>query len=275
MERKSVLEKKNEKSFVYVILGGGVAAGYAALEFTKKGVSRGQLCIISDELVAPYERPALSKGFLLPEGAARLPGFHTCVGANEERNVLIVCDHLSGIELMLGTRVSLAFVRDKILLTETGEIINYKFLIIATGARALKLEDIGLTGSNAENVCYLRDISDANKLVNTIRMCSGGKALVIGGGYIGMECAASLVTNKINVSMVFPGSYCMGRLFTPKIASYYEDFYKSKGVNFIKGTSLESFVLNSEGKVKFNLFSTDGIMGGLNILGNRSKWVGL
>ncbi|MFS7956274.1 putative monodehydroascorbate reductase (NADH) [Helianthus anomalus] len=78
------------RAFVYVILGGGVAAGYAALEFTKKGVSNGELCIISEEpflarKVAPYERPALSKGFLLPEAPARLPAFHTCVGANEER----------------------------------------------------------------------------------------------------------------------------------------------------------------------------------------------
>ncbi|PNX98059.1 monodehydroascorbate reductase, partial [Trifolium pratense] len=55
------------RAFVYVILGGGVSAGYAALEFVRRGVSHGELCIISDEPVAPYERPALSKGFLLPE----------------------------------------------------------------------------------------------------------------------------------------------------------------------------------------------------------------
>ncbi|KAF8364730.1 hypothetical protein HHK36_033287 [Tetracentron sinense] len=107
------------RAFVYVILGGGVAAGYAALEFSKRGISHGELCIISEEPVVPYERPALSKGFLLPEGIfisnwnmknalksargisrnekgdvklpsgliapARLPSFHTCVGANEER----------------------------------------------------------------------------------------------------------------------------------------------------------------------------------------------
>ncbi|KAK9064760.1 hypothetical protein SSX86_016142 [Deinandra increscens subsp. villosa] len=236
------------RDFAYVILGGGVAAGYAALEFAKKGVSHGQLCIISDEPVAPYERPALSKGFLLPEAPARLPGFHTCVGANEERlTPNWYTEH--GIELILGTRVISADTKLKTLLTATGETITYKFLIIATGARAVKLEEIGINGSNAENVCYLRDLSDATKLVNMMRMCTGGNAIVIGGGYIGMECAASLVMNKINVSMVFPGSYCMGRLFTPRIASYYEEFYKSKGVSFIKGTSLSSLVFNSEGKV--------------------------
>lgn len=72
----------------------------------------------------------------------------------------------------------------------------------------MKLEDIGINGSNAENLCYLRDLADATKLVNTMRMCTGGTAIVVGGGYIGMECAASLVMNKINVSMVFPGPHC-------------------------------------------------------------------
>lgn len=51
-------------------------------------------------------------------------------------------------------------------------------------------------------------------------------------------------------------SLLVGRLFTPKIASYYEDFYKSKGVNFIKGTALSSFVFNSTGKVNFNLLTS-------------------
>ncbi|KAL4571738.1 hypothetical protein LXL04_018503 [Taraxacum kok-saghyz] len=236
------------RSFRYVIIGGGVAAGYAALEFTKKGVSHGELCIISDEPVAPYERPALSKGFLLPEAPARLPGFHTCVGANEERlTPNWYKEH--GIELILGTRVESIDVRRKTLLTTTGETISYKFLIIATGSRAVKLEEIGIKGSDAENVCYLHDLADATNLVNIMQKCSGGNAIVVGGGYIGMECAASLVANKINVSIVFPGPHCMERLFTPKIASYYEDFYKSKGVNFVKGTSLSSFEFNSEGMV--------------------------
>ncbi|XP_023759354.1 monodehydroascorbate reductase 4, peroxisomal [Lactuca sativa] len=236
------------RAFRYVIIGGGVAAGYAALEFTKKGLSHGELCIISDEPVAPYERPALSKGFLLPEAPARLPGFHTCVGANEER-LTPNWYKKHGIELILGTRVESANVRRKTLLTTMGETITYEFLIIATGSRAVKLEEIGINGSEAENVCYLRDLADATKLVNVMQKCRNGNAIVIGGGYIGMECAASLVINKINVSMVFPGPYCMSRLFTPKIASYYEDFYKSKGVNFIKGTSVSSLVFNSEGKI--------------------------
>ncbi|PON33155.1 FAD/NAD-linked reductase [Trema orientale] len=236
------------RAFVYVILGGGVAAGYAALEFRKRGVSHGELCIISEEPVPPYERPALSKGYLLPEDPARLPSFHTCVGAHEERlTPKWYKEH--GIELVLGTQVKSADIRRKTLLTAAGETISYKILIIATGARALKLEEFGVKGSDAENVCYLRDLSDANTLVDLMKSCSGGNAVVIGGGYIGMECAASLVINKISVAMVFPEAHCMARLFTPKIANYYEDYYKSKGVKFIKGTVLSSFEIDPSGKV--------------------------
>ncbi|KAF7819566.1 monodehydroascorbate reductase 4, peroxisomal [Senna tora] len=240
------------RAFVYVILGGGVAAGYAALEFVKRGVSQGELCIISEEPVAPYERPALSKGFLLPEG----------------------------IELVLGTRVKSADVKRKTLLTATGETISYKILIVATGARSLKLEEFGVNGSDAENVCYLRDVADANRLVNVMQSCAGGNAVVIGGGYIGMECAASLVINKTNVTMVFPEAHCMARLFTPKIASYYEDYYKLKGVNFIKGTVLSSFDFDSNGKVTaVNLrdgtkLSTDMVVVGIGIRPNTGLFEG-
>ncbi|KAK3014139.1 hypothetical protein RJ639_008480 [Escallonia herrerae] len=267
------------RAFVYVILGGGVAAGYAALEFTKKGVSHGELCIISEETVVPYERPALSKGFLLPEAPARLPEFHTCVGANEERlTPKWYKEH--GIELVLGTRVKSADVRRKTLLTATGETISYRVLIIAIGARALKLEEFGVNGSDAENVCYLRDLTDATRLVNVMQSCPGGNAVVIGGGYIGMECAASLVINKINVAMVFPEAHCMARLFTPKIANYYEEFYKSKGVKFVKGTVLSSFDFNSEGKVTgVNLrdgshLPADMVVVGIGIRPNTSLFEG-
>ncbi|KAI3995096.1 hypothetical protein MKX01_031898, partial [Papaver californicum] len=76
-----------EKHFKYVIVGGGVSAGYAAKEFAAQGLNAGELAIISKEAVAPYERPALSKAYLFPESPARLPGFHVCVGSGGERQL--------------------------------------------------------------------------------------------------------------------------------------------------------------------------------------------
>ena len=82
----------------------------------------------------------------------------------------------------------------------------------------MKLEEFGGSGSDAENVCYLRNIEDAAKLVRQMRSCPGGNAIVIGGGYIGMECAAALVANKIKVTIVFPGKHCS------KKSEYYEPY---------------------------------------------------
>lgn len=80
-----------------------------------------------------------------------------------------------------------------------------------------------MTGSEAENVCYLRDLADANRIVSAMQSCSGGNAVVIGGGYIGMECAASLVINKINVTMVFPEAHC-SKYFQWCFSCYVRDF---------------------------------------------------
>ncbi|ONI01814.1 hypothetical protein PRUPE_6G160700 [Prunus persica] len=82
---KTKQRKLAAKNFKYVILGGGVSAGYAAREFAKQGLKPDELAVISKEAVAPYERPALSKAYLFPESPARLPGFHVCVGSGGER----------------------------------------------------------------------------------------------------------------------------------------------------------------------------------------------
>lgn len=74
--------------------------------------------------------------------------------------------------------------------------------------QALKFENFGISGSDAKNVCYLRNLADANRLVGQMQNYSGGNAVVIGGGYIGMECAAALATNRMKVAMVFRDAYC-------------------------------------------------------------------
>jgi monodehydroascorbate reductase (NADH) len=121
------------KQFKYVILGGGVAAGYAAREFAKQGVQPGELAIISKEAVAPYERPALSKGYLFPQNAARLPGFHVCVGSGGER-LLPEWYSEKGIELFLSTEIVKADLSTKTLTSAAGAAFTYEILLIATGS---------------------------------------------------------------------------------------------------------------------------------------------
>ncbi|KAK8496582.1 hypothetical protein V6N12_003515 [Hibiscus sabdariffa] len=244
-----------EKSFKYLIVGGGVAAGYAAREFAKQGVEPGELAIISKEAVAPYERPALSKGYLFPEGAARLPGFHVCVGSGGER-LLPEWYKEKGIELILSTEIVKADLPANTLVSAAGEKFKYQILIIATGSTVIKLTDFGVQGADAKNIFYLREIDDADKLVEAIKAKKNGKAVIVGGGYIGLELGAALKINNLDVSMVYPEPWCnnfvhlVPRLFTSGIAAFYEGYYADKGINIIKGTVAVGFTSNSNGEVK-------------------------
>ncbi|KAG8374141.1 hypothetical protein BUALT_Bualt11G0100000 [Buddleja alternifolia] len=272
-----------EKSFKYLIVGGGVAAGYAAREFVKQGVKPGELAIISKEAVAPYERPALSKAYLFPEGTARLPGFHVCVGSGGER-LLPEWYSEKGISLILSTEIVKADLASKTLVSAASETFKYQTLIIATGSAVVKLTDFGVRGADAKNIYYLREIEDADQLVEAIKTKKNGKAVVVGGGYIGLELSAALKINNIDVSMVYPEPWCSNqmmyelkriryavicgrvlwaaivsaymydftvpRLFTPEIAAFYESYYTNKGVNIIKGTVAVGFGANEKGEVK-------------------------
>ncbi|GAB2235856.1 hypothetical protein Droror1_Dr00026299 [Drosera rotundifolia] len=238
-----------EKHFKYVILGGGVSAGYAAREFSKQGVNPGELAIISKEHVAPYERPALSKAYLFPEGFARLPGFHVCVGSGGEK-LLPEWYKEKGIELILGTEIVKADIPTKSLRSAAGETFTYDVLIIATGSTVIRLTDFKVAGADAKNIFYLREIEDADHLVEVLKAKKGGKAVVVGGGYIGLELSAVLRLNNLDVIMVYPEPWCMPRLFTAGIAAFYEGYYKKKGVNIIKGTVAVGFGTHDNGEVK-------------------------
>ncbi|KAJ7976086.1 Monodehydroascorbate reductase [Quillaja saponaria] len=238
-----------EKTFKYVIVGGGVAAGYAAREFSKQGIKPGELAVISKEAVAPYERPALSKAYLFPESPARLPGFHVCVGSGGER-LLPDWYKEKGIELILSTEIVKADLASKSLTSAAGDTFKYQILIIATGSTVIRLTDFGVQGADAKNIFYLREVEDADKLYETIKAKKNGKAVIVGGGYIGLELSAVLKLNNLDVTMVYPEPWCMPRLFTSGIASFYEGYYANKGINIIKGTVAVGFNADSNGEVK-------------------------
>ncbi|RCV32259.1 hypothetical protein SEVIR_6G250100v4 [Setaria viridis] len=236
------------RHFKYVVLGGGVAAGYAAREFAKQGVNPGELAIISKEPVAPYERPALSKGYLFPQNAARLPGFHTCVGSGGER-LLPEWYSEKGIELILSTEIVKVDLASKTLTSAAGATFTYEILLIATGSSVIKLTDFGVQGAESNNILYLRDIADAEKLVAAMQAKKDGKAVIVGGGYIGLELSAALKINNFDVTMVYPEPWCMPRLFTSGIAHFYEGYYANKGIKIVKGTVAVGFDADANGDV--------------------------
>ncbi|XP_020571448.1 monodehydroascorbate reductase-like [Phalaenopsis equestris] len=236
------------KHFKYLILGGGVAAGYAAREFARLGVKLGELAIISKEAVAPYERPTLSKAYLFPQGAARLPGFHVCVGSGGER-LLPEWYSEKGIELILSTEIVKAELAANTLTSVAGATFTYDNLIVATGSVATRLTDFGIQGADSKNIFYLREIDDADKLLSAIQARKNAKTIIIGGGYIGLELGAALKINELDVTMVYPEPWCMPRLFTAGIAAFYEGYYANKGIKIIKGTTAVGFDSDANGNV--------------------------
>jgi monodehydroascorbate reductase (NADH) len=74
--------------------------------------------------------------------------------------------------------------------------------------QVIKLTDFGVQGAESNNILYLRDIADADKLVAAMQAKKGGKAVIVGGGYIGLELSAALKINNFDVTMVYPEPWC-------------------------------------------------------------------
>uniref|UniRef100_A0A1D1Y803 monodehydroascorbate reductase (NADH) n=2 Tax=Anthurium amnicola TaxID=1678845 RepID=A0A1D1Y803_9ARAE len=230
----------------FVVVGGGNAAGYAARTFVEHGMADGRLCIVSKEAVAPYERPALTKGYLFPldKKPARLPGFHTCVGSGGERQTPDwYKEH--GIEVLYEDPVTGLDIQTHTIKTLSGKPLKYGSLIIATGCTAVRFPE--RSGGNLPGVHYIRDVADADLLVSSLEKAQ--KVVVIGGGYIGLEVAAACVGWKLDVTIVFPDNHVMPRLFTPSIAQKYEELYRENGVKFLKGILIDKLEAGPDGRV--------------------------
>lgn len=221
----------------------------------EKGVEPGQLCLVGEEPVLPYERPALSKAVLMKENV-RLPGFHTCVGGGGDRHTQEWYDQ-HGIVTMLGEKVIDVDVQSKTLKTESDKtIVAEDALILSTGASPIYLSMI--PGNDLQGIHYLRDNDQALRLYDALQANIGKTIIVVGGGYIGLEVTAAAVTVGCKVKMVFPEYNIMPRLFSPEIAEYYENFYKSKGVEFLnKGRLCKSFLGDENGHVRGILMCKD------------------
>lgn len=232
-------------NYKYVVVGAGNAAGYAARQFVENGLSKGDLCIIGDEPVAPYERPALSKAVLVNE-KTRLPGFHTCVGGGGDRQPPEWYEE-HGIDTILSCRVNKLDVNEKRAELEDGRVVvASEAVIVATGASAIRLSRN--PGHDLEGIYYLRNNEDALALYDALHANIGKSVVIIGGGYIGMEVAAAAVNVGCEVTMVFPEKHLMERLFTPEIAAPYERFYHDKGVTFVKdGALAKEFMADDSG----------------------------
>jgi NADPH-dependent 2,4-dienoyl-CoA reductase/sulfur reductase-like enzyme len=185
---------KNPK---YVILGGGMVAGYAAKQLVDGGLKAGELTIVSADSSIPYERPPLSKSFL--------------AGKDTESSILISPDDFyrdHGIEVKLNCEAgSVDPIGKKLHLH--GEEIGFEKLVVATGARVRTLD---IPGSDLAGVYYLRTLEDSKRIRD--KAGSAKRAVVAGGGFIGMEVTSVLAQTGIETMMVLPDDRIWKRFFT-------------------------------------------------------------
>lgn len=209
----------------YVILGGGMVAGYAAKEMAEHGLAHGDLLIISADSVLPYERPPLSKSFL--------------AGDESETDVLIADDAFyrqHGIDVRLETTAWSVDAHTRTLRLESGDEVHAGQLVIATGARPRRLD---VPGADLAGIHYLRSLDDARRIRDA--SASAASALVIGSGFIGMEVAAVLARKGIDTTMLFPGERVWQSFFTPEMSAFFEQYYADRGVRFVRGERVNRF----------------------------------
>lgn len=206
-----------------VILGGGMVAGYAAKQLVELTLRHGELAILSADNAVPYERPPLSKSFLAGKDT------EDAIKINPEN---FYKEH--GIEIRLECEVAAVDVKRKRLVIKNGDEFGFQKLIIATGARPRTLN---ITGSTLRNLFYLRSIRDSKDIRDAAEKAK--RAVVIGGGFIGMEVAAVLAQKGIEVTMVINDDHVFKRLFSPEMARFFESYYAARGVRLIKSMSVK------------------------------------
>lgn len=243
------------QKFKYVILGGGLTAGYAAQEFAKQKLPAEQLCIVSAEGYLPYERPPLSKSFL--------------AGEKSPDDLLIneasfYKDH--GITVKLNTEITRVDFDEQALYADD-EAIGYKNLLIATGSRPRTFDG---PGASLANIFYLRQIEDAQKIRETAKKAS--KAVIIGGGFIGMETTAVLQSQGIDTTLLYPEDRVWQQFFTPAMSDFFENYYQDRGVTLMPRQKVVSFikdhgVLQAITKSGLNL-PADLVVAGIGVLPN-------
>jgi 3-phenylpropionate/trans-cinnamate dioxygenase ferredoxin reductase component len=247
----------------YLILGGGVAAGYAAKEMVERGLGPGELTIVSLDTNVPYDRPPLSKGFL--------------TGDKPETDVLIAPDSFyreHGIDLRLEAVATCIDFDHRQLHLASGEELPFDRLLIATGSAVRKLT---VAGHDLLGILYLRSLADAKRIVSEAGHAT--RATVAGSGFIGMEVAAGLAKRGMETTLLFPEARVWERLFTPEISRFFEQYYREQDVALRREEGVSSFE-GSDGRVRSvnttrgQRIKTDVVVAGIGVVPNTRSLEG-
>lgn len=210
----------------FIVIGGGQAGASLVAKLRSSGFD-GDITLIGAEAALPYQRPPLSKAYLMGEMA-------------EERLYLRPQSFYddNNITLRTGTRVVEIQPQYNQVVLEAGEILSYDALALTTGSHPRSLPSA--IGGMLDGVFTMRDLADADAMAPAFT--SGAKVLVVGGGYIGLEAAAVAAKKGLNVTLVEMGERILQRVAAPQTSDYVRELHRSHGVDIREGIGLERLI---------------------------------
>ncbi len=206
-----------------VVVGASHAGAQVATRLRKLGW-QGSIKLIGDEQYLPYHRPPLSKDYLK--------------GAKAKDGIILhaeVAYAKSDVDLMLGHHVERIDRNKKTVELQTGEQIGYDKLVLAVGSRPRELP---LPGVELGGVHYLRDVDDVDRIRATASQ--GGRAVIIGGGYIGLETAASLRHLGMEVTVIEALDRVLQRVTCEPVSRFFTRIHREEGVDIRVQTQVKA-----------------------------------
>jgi 3-phenylpropionate/trans-cinnamate dioxygenase ferredoxin reductase component len=239
-----------------VIVGGGQAGFEAAASLRSEGYQE-QVTLIGEEPHLPYQRPPLSKGFVLDKQG---------MDEIELRPAAFYDDHR--IDTIVGGRVVGIDTRERHVRMASGRSLPFDALVLAVGARNRSLP---VDGAELDGVLYLRTLDESREV--KARLQHAHDVVVIGGGFIGLELAAVARSLGKSVTVLEAQPRLMPRVVAPTISQFYGDLHGSRGVEVLCGAAV-SEIAGTGGKVRAvfvsggRSFPADVVLVGIGVMPN-------
>lgn len=208
--------------FRYLIMGGGMVAGYAVKEMVKQGAAPGEIALISAESLPPYQRPPLSKEYLT--GDKPLEKLQINKAGFYEDN---------GIVLHLQTLVETVDLQAGRVQTSEGNTVGFEKLLVATGSL---VRHLAVPGGKLPGLHYLRRVNDCDAIREAAAQAR--EVVIIGGGFIGTEMAARLVAQGLPTTLVYREQRLLEAFFPPELSALYEQRFTAHGVRLRPGVEV-------------------------------------
>ncbi|XVQ13452.1 NAD(P)/FAD-dependent oxidoreductase [Spirillospora sp. CA-255316] len=209
------MSQETQPQETFVIVGASLAGAKAAETLREEGFG-GRVLLIGEEHERPYERPPLSKGFLLGKQERDKVHVHGPDWYDE-----------NGVELRLGVRATGLDRGAHRVELSTGERVRYDKLLLATGASPRRLD---VPGSKLQGIHYLRSLADSAELREAL--AHGGRRVVVAGaGWIGLETAAAARTYGNEVTVIEPEPTPLHAAVGPEVGGLFADLHRAHGVD--------------------------------------------